>query len=381
MKLPKIDGTTLGIIIFAFAIIGILSLPNVRFATIPSQAIVSFDVQPTRPIPEGAPKPESSVIAFQSIAFSAGELTSDIIRLEEGPITLTKITFGLYNFIWLILIGIVIVLLLPKFIIHEHEEKDVPMNLINWLYLPIVFLSVLWMGGFLTGAWSSYSLFYIIMFVVGIAIIGYVRTKGFNINIAINDGILSNLMDVKFSTQLILSIFSIFGIFLALNLAQTNYAAFSISGDKFSVINVVPFEDLTLIFIPTLLLVLVGNIMLLSILAWINNEDASRILSLDKSFIVPQINRMQKPFLVGNVIIVILVATFCGYLGGYYHINAYKNIAPYVASRTGMSEEQAYQEILKSVGDFWPWSSIGISISGNIFCADIVHFIVNWRSS
>lgn len=374
------DKTTLGIIFFGLVLISFLAMAPPSRVNLPSQSIVPFQVTPTT-IPPGTPKASSSIVAFQSIAFSANQFTSDVISFREGPITLTKFTFGIYNFIWLILIGIIIVLLLPKIEIRQIPEKDVPMNLINWIYLPIVFMSVLWMGGFLTGNLNMYSLFYILLFVIGLSVIGYLRTKGFKVNIAINDGILSNLVDVKFSTQLFLSIIAIFGIFLGLHMFRTNFAAFTISGGKLTAMNVAPFEDSVLCYVPTVLFLLVGNIIALSLLLWLRNEDVSRVFSLDKDYITQKINQLQKPFLVINVILVVLIATMSGYTAAYFHTHAYHQIAPFIAKKLGISEEEAYNEIIKSVGDMWSLSSIAISLTGTILPMDVVHIIVNSQSS
>lgn len=372
--------------------------------TVPSQTIVPIgNVVGFEGGGEPIGLPENpSAVAFQSIAFSAGRFSADLVSFEEGIGPLMKTWHGLYVWMWVALAGIAAVnvaLSFVEFKVRDIPERNESMNLINMLYLLLPLFSYLGLGILLVG-YDQAAVFYLIFLAIPIGFLAFMRRYNIDLRIAVNDKALM-FVDITGSTQFLLGVASVIGMFFFMSVSQVNYAAFSTSGGgQLSRLVVVAPEDLALNYVPSMVLLLVGNVLILIGIALLYGKETYQILQLRTKHILGLINDHKRMYFSCNVILVLLIAVFMGYVGANYHVRAYTQLAPLVAdnmchSRGGawdyasgecmvngfvdssITEEIAYGVIIESVSSFWSYGSVSITTTGMVLPTDFVHGCIN----
>lgn len=338
---------------------------------IPSQSIFQF--QQTQPAEYILPTPQKTAIAFQSILFQATpEAIGNIITFKPGPSTITQILFGIPIYLWMIILGSVIIAIILQFVkpvIREIEEPNTLMNTINTGYIIIFVIGFLWIWLNLTnGRLDVYTLFYGVMYLGVLGVFAYLKSRfTFGFNIGINDKILY-LWDVTDFTQIMLIPVGVIILLSLMNISQAPFASFSAGA---TTLLVVPIEDAMWINLPTYLGMAIGA----GALAFLISQIKGRRFSL-----IDSVNDSPTFMFCGLWIILVLTAVFAGYWWSEYHQATYGTLAPIVAQRYGITEEQAKVFMIRSVSDFGSYGVFATALSGGQIPVDIVHFWTNWKS-
>jgi hypothetical protein len=326
----------------------------------------------------GAPAPfipSNSIKGFQSVAFEAApQFVENVVTFQEGPSTISKIYYGIPGYLWLCAIALIavnIILSLVKIDLVETEQPNFLMNLFNPLTVVILVLDFLYLMLILTQMDSQFAVFYALLTIAPFAFLEMLQMyykSGFNISV--NDRIFGVV--VTGSTQTLLVVVSTIATFLLMAFSRVNYQAFAAAIDetKIQQMLVVLPENRLWIAVPTFFFLLLASKLLLTLITWLNEGEINT--SIDAINVSPRI------FFSGMAVALIMISVFNGYAWTAYHEKTYTNQAPYIAAQLGITDEQAYDIISRSVADFATYGTWSAGITGTMIPADIAHAWTNW---
>ena len=371
--MERIDYVIAGLLIVLVFTFSSLSPRDAGF--IASSQAVGFGGTVSHPIANYS----SYVSGFQSVAFEAApQFSEDIITFKEGPSSVTKLWYGFPIWLYLMVVVVAAVNILLKYVplsVKGIEEPDTLMKIANPTIIVLMIISVMYLSFLMTGGDYRYAVFYSILIIGPFGMITVLQQVfkvipeyEKNFNFAVNDRILS-WVDVTDKTQIFLIMFATIGIFILMAASKVDFAAFSASDTNMAV--VLP-EDRLWITIPTFLGMAISSVFIIGILNWLFTGKVSVDLSI--------IEDHKNIFFSGLAVSIILIGVFNGYAWAAYHKATYTTQATVIAAAYGISEDEAYEIITRSVSDFATYSTWGVAVSGSTLPADLVHGWVNWNA-
>jgi len=367
----------IAIILSIFATMAVADIVSPLIVSAPENKVQEYDLN-------------TGYLATQSILTTGiPNWVSSIFTDNAASPWLARHTMGVPHFVWLSLIVVAWFMSgkpVPKEIsFKEIKEENKWLTQLNQLFAYAFLAStLLWLYLWhVDVATREQTLFYMLLSLLSMGSLAVVLGVNAVVGMmAVSDRILNNV-DVPENFQQKLLLLGLIGIFLlppllnqmvtppgqaqAYNVAYE--VAFAIEDDAgLRAENVAFSENRALIMLPTLLFMA-----LFVVLGCVISESKINILEVSK--------KDSRKAIAILLISAIWTATIVGFVGSAFHEDAYKNMAPFVAARTGLTEDQALDAMLVSVGNFWSVGSASYLATGSIIPADIYHIFINHKAT